>query len=310
MLCFPEDDDFCQIYTVVGDSPSPPPFEGSIPLWSQNIASLNQNMAPSALSVSRPYANPSPLRTTPQPYSAPVRTDPYSTTPVKTEPYSTTPVRTDPYTTTPVKTEPYGTTPVRTNSYTTTPVRTEPYSTTPVRTGMVGQFPSATVTQNVAGGAAHAKVGTPSWTTKHVDYSNYFPKNPPITSPASKVAAAGSERTSSSGKGLSSEEIRRNMEEAAWIMKMSQDASIRKPFQCDKCKKRFTVEASLNRHLKVSHGGVKAFECIVCGKTFGYKQNLLTHMKRHSGGKNFACEICGKCFIQKHELVTHIRQAH
>ena len=109
---------------------------------------------------------------------------------------------------------------------------------------------------------------------------------------------------------FSSAEEKQKFEEAVWLMKMNVDASKRKPHQCSHCKKRFSAEPSLSRHIKVHHSDAKPFECNICGKTFLYKQNYHSHMNRHSCGKNYACDTCGKLFIQLPKLQVHIRDEH
>lgn len=48
------------------------------------------------------------------------------------------------------------------------------------------------------------------------------------------------------------------------------------------------------------------FPCSVCGKEFGRKYNMETHMKIHTGERPFQCEVCKKRFIQKGTLKTHM----
>ncbi|KAK8718427.1 hypothetical protein OTU49_014755 [Cherax quadricarinatus] len=55
------------------------------------------------------------------------------------------------------------------------------------------------------------------------------------------------------------------------------------PFVCpwDLCKKEFTVNASLSRHLR-SHTGVRPYQCVVCHKHFMWPDHLNRHMKTHT----------------------------
>ena len=57
-----------------------------------------------------------------------------------------------------------------------------------------------------------------------------------------------------------------------------------------------------NKH-KAIHAEVdkekKQFPCEQCGKVFGEKQSLTSHILRHIGNKPFTCEKCGKSFYTK-----------
>ena len=52
----------------------------------------------------------------------------------------------------------------------------------------------------------------------------------------------------------------------------------------------------------VSHNGPERFVCHECGKTFGRKDSLGKHIKRHTGKtskETWTCHICGKIFTIK-----------
>uniref|UniRef100_A0A8B9T6D9 C2H2-type domain-containing protein n=1 Tax=Anas platyrhynchos TaxID=8839 RepID=A0A8B9T6D9_ANAPL len=51
----------------------------------------------------------------------------------------------------------------------------------------------------------------------------------------------------------------------------------------------------------------KFYRCVVCGKNFLLKINLIIHQRSHSNWRPYCCPACGKGFIQKHHLQKHQR---
>lgn len=91
---------------------------------------------------------------------------------------------------------------------------------------------------------------------------------------------------------------------------------------CSYCKKRFSCQAVLDRHL-LSHSEnkqnlklnakieLKSYECFECGKNFEKEYNMVQHRLRcHYKGNNYICDECGKCFAWKFSLRKHMMTIH
>lgn len=77
-----------------------------------------------------------------------------------------------------------------------------------------------------------------------------------------------------------------------------------KLFKCSHCKKRFSHEVSLTRHIR-THTDVKPFQCTLCDQKFHQKANLTRHCRSHTGDKQFECPDCDQKFYQKTHLQDH-----
>ena len=89
-------------------------------------------------------------------------------------------------------------------------------------------------------------------------------------------------------------------------MKMSLPADhADKPYQFDKCPKRFHSKYNLKQH-KLIHSGVKPYECRVCHKKFRYPSDLQMHERIHSDEKPYTCGTCHKEFTH---VIKKIRQS-
>ena len=52
-----------------------------------------------------------------------------------------------------------------------------------------------------------------------------------------------------------------------------------KPYNCHSCGKCFGEKGYLNSHLRVVHGNVKSFQCNSCDKRFGQSSTLKHHFR-------------------------------
>ncbi|WAQ99076.1 OVO-like protein, partial [Mya arenaria] len=87
---------------------------------------------------------------------------------------------------------------------------------------------------------------------------------------------------------------------------ISKDTSM---FICKFCKKEFTLQRLLNRHLKC-HSDVKRYLCTFCGKGFNDTFDLKRHTRIHTGVKPYKCPSCDKSFTQRCSLESHTRKVH
>jgi len=77
-------------------------------------------------------------------------------------------------------------------------------------------------------------------------------------------------------------------------------------YQCEDCRKFFLAEINFLKHQKMC----RKFSCPFCGKEFGSKSKLVSHVKTHTKEKSHACDECGKTFSTKYGLKSHIEIVH
>uniref|UniRef100_H2Z1L6 C2H2-type domain-containing protein n=1 Tax=Ciona savignyi TaxID=51511 RepID=H2Z1L6_CIOSA len=77
---------------------------------------------------------------------------------------------------------------------------------------------------------------------------------------------------------------------------------------CTICKREFTQESSLMRHIKNVHQHEKQYICQICGKCFGQDGGLKSHMRVHHGDNE--CKDCNKNFSDLTSFRRHRRFMH
>ncbi|CAG2185586.1 KRAB [Mytilus edulis] len=81
---------------------------------------------------------------------------------------------------------------------------------------------------------------------------------------------------------------------------------IGKVYNCFLCKKVFTIESAMIRHIKL-HKEKRKHRCKTCGKGFNQKHQLQKHEVIHTECKLFMCDSCQISFKNVSELKQHIR---
>lgn len=102
-------------------------------------------------------------------------------------------------------------------------------------------------------------------------------------------AATAAEKTNESEVGLEDvvEEFDNSVEE--------EEEEEDEVFRCHRCKNNvFATQEDLEKHLELHEKFTKPFECDRCDKKFTLKQNMLRHQLLHKGVKRFPCTYCEK----------------
>ena len=76
-------------------------------------------------------------------------------------------------------------------------------------------------------------------------------------------------------------------------------------FYCHTCKKRFTNNTTLARHMKVFHSSREVPQCKICGKRTSSWYDLKVHEKVHNTARPYSCDVCKKSYKYKQDLKSH-----
>lgn len=75
-------------------------------------------------------------------------------------------------------------------------------------------------------------------------------------------------------------------------------------FECEICGKKMVNRFSLKYHISTIHEKEKNHFCHLCGRGFGNKSNLRSHLISHST-ENVSCDVCGGIFKNRVSLQSH-----
>lgn len=79
-------------------------------------------------------------------------------------------------------------------------------------------------------------------------------------------------------------------------------------YNCEQCRKQFTDQSNLQRHIRQQHSGNgRTHTCMECGKSFATSSGLKQHSHIHSSCKPFRCEKCYRAYTQFSNLCRHKR---
>ncbi|KAL3876694.1 hypothetical protein ACJMK2_034498 [Sinanodonta woodiana] len=79
-----------------------------------------------------------------------------------------------------------------------------------------------------------------------------------------------------------------------------------KLYQCELCDKIYGDKEDLTRHIYI-HKGIKPYSCQYCGRAFNDKSNMRQHEKIHTNERKHSCPVCYKAFIHNRTLTIHMK---
>lgn len=65
----------------------------------------------------------------------------------------------------------------------------------------------------------------------------------------------------------------------------------------------------VQRYISEQDPATNKWTCLYpeCGKLFGRRENIRSHVQTHLGDRQYRCNGCGKCFVRQHDLKRHAK---
>ncbi|PSN64794.1 hypothetical protein BS50DRAFT_81703 [Corynespora cassiicola Philippines] len=65
----------------------------------------------------------------------------------------------------------------------------------------------------------------------------------------------------------------------------------------------------VQRYISEQDATTNKWTCLYpdCGKIFGRRENIRSHVQTHLGDRQYKCNGCGKCFVRQHDLKRHAK---
>ncbi|KAK8776206.1 hypothetical protein V5799_030449 [Amblyomma americanum] len=80
----------------------------------------------------------------------------------------------------------------------------------------------------------------------------------------------------------------------------------RRMYECHFCQRKFGWKSNLIDHLR-THTGEKPFKCNLCPMSFALSSTMVKHQRTHTGEKPFKCTMCPKRFARQDHRALHMR---
>ena len=97
---------------------------------------------------------------------------------------------------------------------------------------------------------------------------------------------------------------------ALFLLQVMEELCERK-YTCDVCGNKYKRSSHLRRHVENTHASLN-LQCPIadCDKVFNGRDQLKRHLKRHDSKGAHACVLCGRAFGKKRQLESHVSKIH
>ncbi|XP_055530337.1 zinc finger and BTB domain-containing protein 8A.1-B-like [Wyeomyia smithii] len=119
-------------------------------------------------------------------------------------------------------------------------------------------------------------------------------------------------KTESAGSGNSTGDVKPPKQRSSQYQKIVESGGV----QCPICKKPYTTDKNLKKHLRL-HTLSLPFTCNDCGAKFSERRDFQKHQERYHGpnatasvSEIFHCEFCSRVFTRQRDMTKHLRLFH